>query len=1113
MLQQKALKLVRASAGSGKTFALTAHYLILLLSGKGKYREILAVTFTNKATAEMKERILGALEELSHSGFENSKFSSVLKESYPGLTDQAVRSRASEIYTAILHDYSRFSVSTIDGFVQQLIRSFAFELNLDSGYKLEMNQEKVKEELVTALNLQMEKEPELLEWVSNLAIEQIDDGKDWDYRRALKALADEIFKERYSRFEAAMKAMGDDKPKEFDILRNQINIGIRTFKKDIKAKTIKIKELFDASGVELVDLNGKSRNPLTKLQKIIDEDFDQLPTLDKLLNDFEQWPQKSLKDTSVIMQLYLTINPLLAELLSYYHEGIKIYQTYQAINKNGSYLRLMQGMADLLSDYRSENRVLLISDAQQLLRGITGSDVDNPSFIWEKTGNKYKHFLFDEFQDTSSFQWMNFLPLLRNAIAEGSQGGHSAHLVVGDVKQSIYRWRNGDWRILHSYLKRDLAAVNVSEESLSFNRRSSENIIRFNNFLYSKLPAILQQNLNDVFYELAPEFLHKDWEKENSSLIEKAYEGSSQEMTEHTPPGGKIELRFFTKEPKVYSPEDQEEEEENPEAAVYTIEKLSEILKQGISMRDIGILVRSNREAVMILECIYQKNNQKILSEAAGKPFQIFSGEALKIVNNPAVALLLCTFKLLTTHESESGIYKAECARLYKQIQNPDQEYIEIENQHWMNMALGSVSTMSDILPPELCSNLDSFKHLPVAELTEKLMRMYGLGTSATEKLIPFLLAFRDQVAVFTEAGDQGIAAFLEWWDNEGSSKALPSSESQDAVQVMTIHKSKGLEFTAVIVPFLSWKLVEYSNGSKKKYLWVDAAAAGFDKFKSFPVDINKSLATTVFAGDFFEEIMLSYMDLINTLYVATTRAKDYLCLICPNLVIKKSGAKESSAKNLQTILSELFLSGDTGNLDWVSDEMQYILGEIPISDAPAITLSETKPLRIKTYRVNEQLTERFKRNSRHEDSWFNARQRKGIVLHQLLERLDSLDNLDQLISIQVQEGLIREAERDEIRQAVTDVLMQDEIKHWFDTAKSVISEKDMIIDSGTVKRPDKLFILDDRAVLLDFKFGAQNNKYMADIGLYRDSLMRMGEFKQVDAYLWYAQDCKLQKV
>jgi ATP-dependent exoDNAse (exonuclease V) beta subunit len=1113
MPQQKALKLVRASAGSGKTFALTAHYLTLLFSGKGKYREILAVTFTNKATAEMKERILGALEELASYGYKKSKFSDILKESYPQLGDQEVKAQASEIYAGILHDYSRFSVSTIDGFVQQLIRSFAFELNIDSGYKLEMNQDKVKDELVMALNLQLEKDPELLDWVTSLAIDRISDGHDWDYNRALKELAKEIFKERYYPFQEAMQAMGTEQTKEFNALRNQIKKGIKTFSEEINELSSRIKEYFDASGIESQDLGGRTHNPLLKLDKLIEGDLTKVEALRKLLNDFDQWPNRALKDSSQVEQLYGHLNPLLAQLISYYDEGIEIYNTYLAINMNSSYLRLMQQMADLLKDYRSEKRALLISDAQQLLKGITGSDADNPSFIWEKTGNKFKHFLFDEFQDTSTFQWMNFLPLLKNAIAEGTHGEHSAHLVVGDVKQSIYRWRNGDWRILHSNLKKDLSDENVAEENLIYNRRSAENIIRFNNFLYSSLPAIFQQNLNEGFYETAPEYLHDLWEIENSSMIVKAYEGSHQEITKKTLPGGKVEVKFFPKKPKANPSDEQDEEEEQSEAAEFTIQKLTELLKQGVSMRDIGILVRSNNEAVEILDCIFQKTNQNRLTEAAGKSFQVISGEALKIMNNPAIALLLSTFQLLIVRESESGIFKAECARLWAQIQNPDNILIGIDSNHWMNMASGPISSMEDILPSELCSDLNSFKHLPLGELTEKLIHIYHLGFADSENLIPFLLAFRDQVALFAAAGDQGIGSFLEWWDNEGSGKALPSSESQDAVQVMTIHKSKGLEFKAVIVPFLSWKFLKPSNGIQRNILWADAKPAGFEQFKSFPVDLGKGLASTVFARDYFEEVMLAYMDVINTMYVATTRAKDYLCLICPNLPVNKKDGKESTSKNIPSILSGLFEKGLTGELLFESDDTHYFMGDLPALIPDDDAGLEHESLRIHKYHVNEQITERFKRNSMKEDSWFNAKQRKGIVMHELLEILSDTENLDKLISEKVQEGLIRESEREEIRQAVGDVLLQEEIKQWFKTAKAVISEKDMIIDSGTVKRPDKLFVFEKNAILLDFKFGAQNNKYITDISLYRDNLMKMGEFEQVDAYLWYAQDRKLQKV
>ncbi len=1101
MARQKPLKLIRASAGSGKTFTLTAHYLILLFSGTGKYREILAVTFTNKATAEMKERILTSLEELANSGYERSKFSAILQENYPSLSDQDIRSKASEIYSSILHDYSRFSVSTIDGFVQQLIRSFAFELNLDSGYKLEMNQDKVKDELIKALNLHLENDPDLLEWVTNLAIDRISDGKDWDYQRALKDLANEIFKERYYPFQEAMLAMGNEQGKEFNSLREIVGAGISEFKDAVLERTGSIKKIFDSSGILPDELNQKSRHPLLKLEKILNEDLSHVQSLEKLVDDFGEWPHGSLSDTSGVQSLYESLNPAIKSLIQFYNEGSEQYETYLAISKNSSYLRLMQGMADLLKNYRSENRTLLISDAQQLLKGITGSDVDNPSFIWEKTGNKYKHFLFDEFQDTSTFQWMNFLPLIKNAIAESARE-QSEHLVVGDVKQSIYRWRNGDWRILHSNVSKDLLVDNVSQENLEFNRRSSENIIRFNNFLYSKLPALLQQQINQVFTDTAREHLQEIWGRENNLLIEKAYEGSLQNTTEHTSPGGKVEVKFFSKD------EEFEDEEDQTIAAAYTISKLTELLEAGISMKDIGILVKTNREAEEILSCIFSKSNQEKLSKAASKSFQVISGEALKIANNPAVQLLVSTFRVLSAHDHENGIFKTECARLWHQIKRPQIETIDLASNEWINLAMKNIADLSDVLPPRLCSEFNSFRQLPVSELTEKLINIYELGTTHTSAHIPFLLAFRDQVAVFSSSGDQGMGEFLNWWDTEGSVKALPSSENQDAVQVMTIHKSKGLEFRAVIIPFITWKL-NTSSGYIKKLLWVDANAAGFGRFNSLPVDYNKSLASTAFAGNYFEEMLLNYMDIINTLYVATTRAKDYLYMICPKLPKKP---KSGSVNDIQLILSDLLMSAGSNDPQFIEEDDTFTFGDTVALPSQS-SKEDNDPMTVRSYQVNEELTGRFKRNSQKQDTWFNARQRKGVVLHELLEKISSVEDLDKLINEKVQEGLIREAEKAEIRIAVRDVLMHDEIHSWFSTAKSVISEKDIILSGGVVKRPDKLFVFDDHAVLLDFKFGAEQGKYLGDISLYRDSLMKMGEFKEVHAYLWYAQERKLQKV
>lgn len=1102
-MSQKPLKLLRASAGSGKTFSLTLHYLTLLFSGAGKYKEILAVTFTNKATAEMKERILSALQAIAKG--QPSDFKALLKLNYPELSDDDIQARAKMIYSSILHDYGRFSVSTIDGFVQKVIRSFAFELNLDSGYKLEMNHDKVKEELVKALNVQMETDPELLDWVTALAIERISDGKDWNYQRALKDLANEIFKERYYPFQEAMLLMGDERANEFKQLKQTISSGIKHFNKTLFDQASELKYIFDLSGVSADDLNGKSRSPLLKLEKIINEDYSVFSSLSKLVDEFQEWPHKTLKDQSAVQQLYEDLNPGLKTMVAFYEEGAGAYATWTAIDKNSSYLRLMQEMALQLKNYRAEHKALLISDAQQLLIGITGADAENPSFIWEKTGSRYKHFLFDEFQDTSTMQWANFLPLIRNALAE-FEGKTAEHLVVGDVKQSIYRWRSGDWRILHGNVKRDVLAHNVEEDNLAYNRRSTENIIRFNNFLYGQLPGILQKQLNGILADTERDDLLAYWAEEYHQIIEKAYEDNYQNNTTSTPKGGKIEVQFLAKEEE----EDLAEENQSPVSAVYTVNKMIELMSgDGFAMKDICILVKTNREAEMMIEALLEKQDD--LSAAAGKTFQVISGDALKIETNLAVQLLINLFRMLLVREDEQAIYRATCARLYNQILYPEGKDLKVAlaEQDWMALAQKPVQNLGAYFPEAFCSGFDSFRQLPMTGLMERMVQLFGLGKEENGHHIPFILALRDQVAVFASAGDQGLGRFLEWWDEEGSNKALPAADDQDAVQIMTIHKSKGLEFKAVLVPFLNWKL-NTSSAFLKKLLWVNAGPAGFESFSTLPVDYSSKLIGTVFAREYFEEMLLGYMDTLNTLYVATTRAKEYLYLVCPKTTLTDK-KKEGAPKNeLQNILLDLFKR--ELDPDFILEDNLVAFGELqerpkhlPEVDANALTVS--------TYKVNEELTSKFNYQQHSEDSWFNARQRKGVVLHRILETLTSIEDLEKSITLHMQEGLIRRGESDEIRQAVADVLEQKEISTWFKQAKNIISERDMILEGGEVRRPDKLFILEDKVVLLDFKFGAEHDKYKTDISLYRDNLLKMEEFKIVDAYIWYAETKKLLSI
>jgi ATP-dependent exoDNAse (exonuclease V) beta subunit len=1085
------LKLIRASAGSGKTFSLTAHYLVLLFSQPAKYRQILAVTFTNKATAEMKQRILGALRELAGAGTKEPAFRFVIREQYPDLSDEEIRLRASNIYRNILHDYSRFAISTIDGFVQQVIRSFAYELNLDNGYKLELNEQKVKAELVKGLNKRMENDPSLLEWVASLALDRINDGKDWNYERALDDIAGEIFKERYFPFQEAMRVMGDDKGAAFVHLKELLSAETADFMQKVMEKATAAQEVFRQSGILPEELAGKSRHPILKLGKVISGDLGSFPAIAALVGDFSAWPNKSLKNRDKVSALYHAINPLLKELCELYEQRSTQYATFSAINKNAPYLRLMQELADLVSEYRTENRALLISDAQYLLKGITGQDEDNPSFIWEKTGNRFRHFLFDEFQDTSGFQWDNFLPLVRNAVASYEEGSYPDHLVVGDVKQSIYRWRNGDWRILHSKVAADLGPHRVGEVSLDYNRRSSANIIAFNNFLYHTLPALLQKHINAALEESGlPEAAQQDYK----NVIQATYAGSAQLPTGQTVPGGEIAVELI--------PKDAANEEGSTGGALERMAgKLVCLLGEGgYRMKDIGILVKKNSEGEEVIR--YLQARQAELTQAAGKTFQLLSGEALRIANDPAVQLLIGTMRLLTAREQEQGVYRVLCARLYFEIHHPGEPSIGLSAADWMKLSKEPLSRLGGLLPVSLCEQYRSFLHLPVTELMEKLIDSYGLGMPECAGYLPYLLALRDLAASFTTVGDEGLNAFLEWWDDEGVGKSLPSPEGQDAVTVMTVHKSKGLEFGAVILPFCNWEFNRHS-GFLKRILWVDAEKSGFGNFGSLPVDYLPALRDTVFLPDYFEEMLLNYMDTLNTLYVATTRARNYLCIILPQ--------KGAAAYNLYSAFSELFANGNPYTEEYVLDGAAFTVGE-PVKQLSAEKVPEKKII-LAAYPVHDHTGLSFTIPYETEPAWFNESQRKGTVLHQILAGSGGITQLGTLIGRHIEEGNLREEERQEIESKVRAIWDHPSISAWIRNADRIVSEKTILSPGGEADRPDKVFILGDTAVLLDFKFGTERESHRRQVLNYKQLLYDMGTYKKVEAHIWYAQTNTLLEV
>lgn len=1093
-IRNKPLKVLQASAGSGKTFSLTAHYLTLLFESGFKYREILAVTFTNKATAEMKSRILEVLRALASGDEKAAIFREIILKAHPNLNPQLLQEKARHAYRQILHDYSRFAITTIDGFVQQVIRSFAFELGLDAGYKLELNTEKVKQDLADRLNIVLDKNPPLLQWITELASDRIRNDKSWNYRNTLLDLAGELFKERYQPFEQAL--LQHEPGQLFTDLQVLTKNIISYFETSIKELAVKASQIFQQSGVVLDELKGKSRSPLANLEKVVSGDFEKATNLNKLVNNPDEWQKGGL--TPAISALYDELNPELAALCNFFIAESPSYQMAKAIEANLFYLRLIQEMGGLLKDYRQENQVLLISDAQNLLRGITQEQGDNPSFIWEKMGNRYRHFLFDEFQDTSAFQWENFLPLLRNNIAEAN-GKLIDNLVVGDVKQSIYRWRNGDWRILLQQARADVGIDNVVDDSLAENYRSAANVIDFNNFLFTEAPSILQAHINSqVISEGGEEFFNSWWHSHGyNDIIKQAYAHSFQQKATATPPGGQIDIRFLPVENNHARPS------KVKQAALH---QLAETLDNWIGTAkyhpgQVSILVRSNGEARDVIRHLMHDQQQRSnIARQSGnnhQSYDILSGEALLVANNSAVKLLINTLYMMVTNRDDAGLFKAVCIQLYHQLTGrtaPAEVFLKLNTT--------AISGLTGYLPMPLCENFMAWQQLPLSELAEKLIGAYGLDQLPDH--LAYLLAFRDMISRFNLQGERGITRFLEWWDDEGQSTALPSSEHAAAVQVITIHKSKGLAFDVVMIPFCSWGL----DGMTNSIFWVKTAGTPYGMLDSVPVNYTKKLGKSAFAQAYFEELLFNYMDALNMLYVAATRTRTHLYITCPGF------AKTDEKIDFAGDLIYQALKKPVPGLQAEFDGEQFVVkDENSVKSIPAI---ENNPLVFQTYPLSDRLNKALTNKKVWEQLDLlsgNPAQRRGIIMHDLLSRTSNPSDLKNVIGQMQQEGLLRAAGVEGIYDLAISVLNHPELKTLLNNPSENFHEQTIINNKGESYRPDKVLIGENDVVLIDFKFtGESKEEHREQVNEYRGLLTGMG-YKNISAWLYYGYSQELISV
>lgn len=1130
------LKILKASAGSGKTFSLTLHYITLLLYNDNSYREILAVTFTNKATAEMKERVLTTLQGLATANPSRSieNFRTLLLRENPTWNAQSLQQKAHRIYRKIIHDYSRFTISTIDGFSQKVIRSFTYELNLDAAYKIEMNTNKVKQDLTVMLNQLLDEKPDLLHWIIDYAEQKIANNENWNYRQQLVNLAGLIFTENFQEFD--MHLTTADAHQVFMLLNKETQEKTKNFLTTLSELIVLFQNTCKEHNLDQEEMKGKSRNKIAAANKInsrvnkssfseLEKIFERFTTI---LDDETAFCQikgperKDLKDA---------LTPILAKLKDLY-ELYPNYIAYRAVQTNLYYLRLLKEMSGLLRLWRKENGAQLISDSQLLLNKLGLDENNDPTFIWEKIGNRYNYFLFDEFQDTSRIQWKNYSPLLINALGNAKQQINE-HLIVGDVKQSIYRWRNGDWRILLQQIEEQVAEafhLTTAERSkfiengtLDINYRSAPEIIALNNYIFKTIPRALQNILENKVHGNLDEQGIQWWKSTgNSQLLIKAYQNSEQQVPTYKinnpQEKGSIEIQYLSVESNAHRRTKVQEESLN----ILSEKVANWILSGRYTSNQIGILVRSNREARTVIEKLMAYKSEYNKTHGESLTFEVISGDALTLASNDGVSLLIETLKALVYNTQKHVLFRAKMAYLHQLCKTGK----TFHHEQWLNFASNDIPSLNRLLPERLVKEWLELQQLPLVHLVEKLIEIYELGVENSIHL-PYLLAFKDIATGFSAAGDRGVTQFLEYWEEDAERSSLPANGKVNAIEVTTIHKSKGLAYDVVMIPFCSWSLDGMANGD----FWINTENTPFSVLGKIPIKYTSSIANSTFYKQYHEEMLFNYMDALNTFYVATTRAKKHLFILAPASKDSGSKSRESDAKSeyISDILHQVLQAPESPFLL----EQNALIIDNPVNEK---VLSSSKPVDVEKdkngvndrsmnrwetvylteYPQSAALQQEFEKGIRGNINsilLLDQAAQHGLFAHEIMSQITDRDQIDEHIDNYIELGVLNPADRPFLQREIHQIWEQPEINKWLTGSYKIWNEADIILKDGKTIRPDKVFSSDKETIVLDFKFTKGDySDHQYQIDKYKGALKKLG-YQNVKGYLYYAKSNQLVEV
>lgn len=1000
----------------------------------------------------MKDRILAYLDDFAKN--RPNELAAELKKEL-GLDDSAFMDRSQEARNAILHNYSQFSISTIDAFFQKVIRSFIRESGLVGDYRLEVEQDAVLQEVVDNLIDELGENSELTDWVVEFARENLENDRAWDVRYSLVEFSKEIFKEDFKEIEDEVTETTAARDFFKDLL-NVLKDHKYSFVRFVRDKSSKAMRILKDNGLLRSDFkySGQAYNfffKFARITKVSDfSDREKGARTEKELQQGINWPSKTSEKASLIRELAeQKLILLMNEILEFRNRNFKRCLSAEIALSNFYMFGLIADISRKLKEYKDENNLMLLADAPKFLNGVLG-DSDAP-FVYEKVGSFYRNYLIDEFQDTSGLQWKNFLPLVTNSISQGYP-----NMVVGDVKQAIYRWRGGDLNLLQTHVVQHVGPELVQVRQLNSNYRSATNVVNFNNAVFKAAAGLVSIDTGH-------------------GIPLEVYGDVIQESSREEP--GFVRIEFLKGPTK---------QDDWKNESLSRIPKFLERLQEaGISLNEIAILVRRHDEGERIVAHLLEYSNS-----VEAKPhcrYEVISNESLRLDGASSVNLLLAAMRYLLN--TQDAVARAQLSYEYFRIKPDNRPLTEV-------FAVSNQGFFEESLPVEFARDKASLKKLPLYELTETLIRILNIGSTPGE--IAYLQAFQDIVLDFSARERNDLGMFLEWWNLNKHDKSIQVSGDIDAVQILTIHKAKGLQFKVVLVPFCAWNMDH--ELFKAPTLWVKAANPPFENAGYLPVRYSGSLDHTYFDSYYLKEKTSTYLDNLNLLYVALTRARHGLIVMAPGPDVRSFKQTVARIVFESITLSEELASG------W--DEVSHIWESGEIRNSETLAEPRAHAVDMKEYVTTNWRTKLIVKQSAKEffnDSMETARKRinYGIHIHKVLSEIKLASQTGEALDRLINDGLVTSDEVQELKSLLDELFNDGQIRSWFVPGWEVYTEVPILLPGGGESRLDRLMIREKHAVVVDFKTGDPVNADQKQMQEYMNTLHQMN-FHTVEGYLLY---------